>query len=121
MSAEQNKALVRRFYEAHDGEKPDLDTLDQMLAPDFVSHHKRLTDQQPDREGYKWAIAEYSAAFSNIRHLVEEQVAEADKVVTRLTVRTIHDRKAAYGRRAYRQGVDRQSYLHPPRRGGQDR
>jgi ketosteroid isomerase-like protein len=37
MSAEHNKALVRRFLEAHEG-KADLDALDQMLAPDFVSH-----------------------------------------------------------------------------------
>jgi ketosteroid isomerase-like protein len=62
MSAEHNKALVRRFLEAHEG-KADLDALDQMLAPDFISHIKRLPGQQPDREGYKWAIAQYSAAF----------------------------------------------------------
>jgi serine phosphatase RsbU (regulator of sigma subunit)/predicted ester cyclase len=92
MSAEQNKVLVRRFFEAHEG-KADLDALDQMLAPDFVSHIKRLPGQQPDREGYKWAIAQYSAAFSDRKFLVEEQVAEADTVVTRFTVRATHDRK----------------------------
>jgi serine phosphatase RsbU (regulator of sigma subunit)/predicted ester cyclase len=96
MSAENNKALVRRFLEAHEGEA-DLDALDQMLAPDFVSHIKRLPGQQPDREGYKWAIAQYSAAFSDRKFLVEEQVAEADTVVSRFTVRATHDSKEIMG------------------------
>jgi serine phosphatase RsbU (regulator of sigma subunit)/predicted ester cyclase len=96
MSAEDNKALVRRFLEAHEG-KADLDALDQMLAADFVSHIKRLPGQQPDREGYKWAISEYSAAFSDRKFLVEEQVAEADTVVTRFTVRATHDSKEIMG------------------------
>src|SRR3712207_902134 len=96
MSAEQNKALVRRFFEAHEG-KADLDALDKMLAPDFVCHARRLPGQQPDREGYKWSIAQYSAAFSDRRFLVEEQVAEADKVVTRFIVRATHDRREILG------------------------
>ena len=96
MSAEHNKELVRRFLEAHEG-KADLDALDQMLAPDFVSHIKRLPGQQPDREGYKWAIAQYSAAFSDRKFLVEEQVGEADTVVSRFTVRATHDSKEIMG------------------------
>jgi predicted ester cyclase len=95
MSAEQNKALVRRFFEAR--VKTDLDTLDKMLALDFVSHTKVLPGHKPDREGYKQTIAEYSATFSNRRFIVEEQVAEADKVVTRFTVHVTHDRKAFLG------------------------
>src|SRR5829696_7793777 len=96
MSAEHNKALVRRFLEAHEG-KADLDALDRMLAPDFVSRIKRLPGQQPEREGYKWAIAQFSAAFSDRKFLVEEQVAEADTVVTRFTVRATHDSKELLG------------------------
>ena len=51
MSVEENKALVRRFFEAR--VKTDLDALDKMLAPDFVSHTKVLPGHKPDREGYK--------------------------------------------------------------------
>jgi hypothetical protein len=36
VSVEENKALARRFFEAR--VKTDLDALDKMLAPDFVSH-----------------------------------------------------------------------------------
>jgi serine phosphatase RsbU (regulator of sigma subunit) len=56
-----------------------------------------LPGQQPDREGLKRAIAEVSATYSNLRRFIEEQVAEADKVVTRYIVRATHDRKEVMG------------------------
>jgi serine phosphatase RsbU (regulator of sigma subunit) len=93
--AEENKALVRRFFEARG--KLDLDALDKMLAPDFVSHTRVLPGQQLDREGYKRMSLEYAAAFSNTRFTVEEQVAEADKVVSRFTVHATHDRREFLG------------------------
>ena len=95
MSAEQNKALVRRFCEAQEDVsrgKNDLAALDKILAPEFVSHYKRLPGQQPGREGLKRTIAELLTTGSNIRFLIEQQVAEANLVMTRLTVRQIHDR-----------------------------
>ena len=95
MSVEENMALVRRFFEAR--VKTDLDALDKMLAPDFVSHTRVLPGHKPDREGYKLTIAEYAATFSNRRFIVEEQIAQADKVVTRFSVHVTHDRKAFLG------------------------
>ena len=56
MSAEENMALARRFFEAQEDvsrRKADLDALDEMLAPNFVSHTELLPGQQPGREGYK--------------------------------------------------------------------
>ena len=43
--------LARRFIVAR--VEADLDALDEMMAPDYVSHAKLLPDQQPDREGEK--------------------------------------------------------------------
>ena len=86
---EENKALVRRFVEAQ--MYADLDTLDELLAPDFVDH-SLLPDQEPGREGFIQSVAEEPAIFSNIRYNVEDQAAEGDKVITRLTMRRIHDR-----------------------------
>jgi predicted ester cyclase len=100
MSAEQNKSLIRRFFEAQEDvnrRKGDLDTLDKILAPDFVSHAKLLPGQQPGREGYKQAVAELLATGSNTRYLIEDQVAEGDKVVTRLIVHATHDRRELMG------------------------
>jgi serine phosphatase RsbU (regulator of sigma subunit) len=77
--------------------KGDVDALDQMMTPDYVSHAKLLPDQQPDREGEKWVAAQFAAAFSNRRLLVEDQVAGGDKVVTRFIVHITHDRREIMG------------------------
>jgi serine phosphatase RsbU (regulator of sigma subunit) len=95
MSAEQNKALVRRFLEAR--VETDLDAVDEILAPDFVCHFKLVPGQQPGREGLKQALAELNAAMSNRRLIVEGQVAEGDEVWTRFTVRSTHDRGGLMG------------------------
>jgi serine phosphatase RsbU (regulator of sigma subunit) len=100
MSAEQNEALVCRFFEMHEDVtrgKADLDALDKLLAPDFVAHSRLLPGQQPGREGYKQAVAELTAAFSNQRFHIEDQAAQGDKVWTRFTVRQTHDRRELLG------------------------
>jgi serine phosphatase RsbU (regulator of sigma subunit)/predicted ester cyclase len=89
MSAENNKALVRRFLQAH--AKGDLDTLEQMLAPDFVDHNL-IPGQQPGREGYLRALTEFHAAYSHTRYVIEKQLAEGDEVVTTFAVSATHDR-----------------------------
>src|SRR5215210_6840824 len=89
MSAEENKDLVRRFFEART--KADLSAIEEMMAPDFISHGM-LPGQQPGREGLKRAIGEVSGAFSNRRRFIEDQVAEGEKVVTRYSVHLTHDR-----------------------------
>src|SRR5829696_2032177 len=89
VSAEEKKALVRRFFEAQ--AKGDLDALDEMLALDFVDHSP-LPSEDSDREGYKSSVAEDHTAFSELRYIVEDQVAKDDKVVSRMTIRRVHDR-----------------------------
>src|SRR5215212_921126 len=87
-------ALVRRFWEAQ--ANADLDTLDDLLAPDFVDHSS-FAGQEPGREGYKQQVAEQHAALSDVRSIIEDQVAKGDKVVTRITWRSIHDRGEYFG------------------------
>jgi serine phosphatase RsbU (regulator of sigma subunit) len=93
-SAEENMALARRFLEARG--KADLDGMEQIMAPDFVDH-TLAPGQQLDRERYKRSVAEYVSAFSNIRILIEDQVAGGDKVVTRFVGRSTHDRGEIMG------------------------
>jgi serine phosphatase RsbU (regulator of sigma subunit)/ketosteroid isomerase-like protein len=95
MSAQENMTLARRFMEAR--VTGDLDALDEIMTPDYVSHAKLLPDQQPDREGEKWVVAQFAAAFSKRRLLVEDQVAGDDKVVTRFIVHFTHDRGEIMG------------------------
>ena len=96
MSAEENMALARRFMEAR-VVKRDLDAVDEMLAPDFVNRNKLLPGQEPDRKDYLQGIAAFHAALSKGRLIIEDQVAGADKVVTRLVVHSPHDRGELMG------------------------
>jgi predicted ester cyclase len=91
---EKNMALVRRFLEAQ--ANADLDTLEELLAPDFVDR-SLLPDQEPGREGYKQQVAEQIAALSEVRCIIEDQLAKGEKVVTRITWRSIHDRGQYFG------------------------
>jgi serine phosphatase RsbU (regulator of sigma subunit)/predicted ester cyclase len=94
-SEEENKAIVRRYFEAR--VKGDVDAMDEMMAPDFVSHVKLLPDQGPDREAQKWAVAKFYGAVSNASVHFEDQIAAGDKVVTRLIVHATHDRGELMG------------------------
>ncbi len=88
-SAEENKALVRKFIEAQN--EGDLKTLDELLAPDF-GDHSLLPGQPPGREGFMQSTAEEQAALSDISTTIEYQATDGDDtVITRLTMRTIHD------------------------------
>src|SRR5215211_1945489 len=90
MSAEQTMALAKRFMEAR--VKGDVDALEEMLPPDFVSHTKLLPEEEQGREGVIWAAAQVAGAISNASVVVEDQVAANDKVVTRFIVHSTHDR-----------------------------
>ncbi len=91
---EKNMALVCRFFEAQ--ANADLDTLEELMAPDFVDH-SLLPGQEPSREGYKQQVAEQIAALSEVRCIIEDQLAKGEKVVTRITWRSIHDRGEYFG------------------------
>src|SRR5215207_6086839 len=91
---EENKALVRRFVEAQN--KGDLETLDEVLAPDFVDHNL-LPGQAPGREGFMQGVAEDHAAMSYGRTTFEYQTTDGDMVISRITQHTIHDRGAYLG------------------------
>jgi predicted ester cyclase len=94
MPAEENMALVRRFLEAR--VKADLNAIEEMMAPDFISHGLR-PGQQPDREGYKRQVAEFVTAFSGVRFVIEDQLAVGDKVVSRMSGQGTHDRRELMG------------------------
>jgi steroid delta-isomerase-like uncharacterized protein len=83
MSTEENKALIRRFYEEVFN-KRNLDALDDFYAPDHVDH--TLPPSLPTSpEGTKQAIATMFVGFPDLHVTIEDMIAEGDKVVTRFT------------------------------------
>ena len=94
LEEEKNKALVRRFVEAQ-AEK-DLAALEEMIAPDFVDHSV-LPGQGTTREDYLRDVAEEQAASSDAQLSIEDQMAEDDKVMTRLAIHGSHDQEMFTG------------------------
>lgn len=88
MSTEENKALVRRFYAELDNLNPAV--IDDLVAEDFVNHSPPPFPVPPGREGLKQAFELFRQATPG-SHEILEQVAEGDKVVTRLRAVGTHD------------------------------
>jgi predicted ester cyclase len=88
MSAEDNKALVRRFYAELDS--LNLGVIDEVVAEDFVNHSPPPFPVPPGREGLKQAFELFKDATPG-SHEILDQVAEGDKVVTRLRAVGTHD------------------------------
>ena len=83
MAEAGNKAVIRRFIDAVLNEK-QLRVADEIVAENFVELDP-LPGQRQGREGLKEVLAMMSAAFPDIHWVVEEMVAEGEKVVTRFT------------------------------------
>ena len=84
MSAEDNKALVRRF--AEEINKHSVTALDEILAPNFSYHSPIYGDL--DREGYKKAGASIFTSSPDYHATIDDlMAAEGDKVAVRLTDR----------------------------------
>lgn len=88
MSVDQNKALVRRFYEEID--KGNLDAMDDLVAEDYIDHSPPPFPLPQGREGLKEAFRLFWKSTPGY-HRIEDQVAEGDKVVTRLTAIGAHE------------------------------
>jgi predicted ester cyclase len=88
MSAEHNKAIVRRMVEEVQSQH-QIGLVDQLFAADFVDHSVP-PGLPPDREGVKMQFAMFFQAFPDLRVVIHEQVAEADRVVTRKTFHGTH-------------------------------
>lgn len=89
MPAEENKALVRRFYEEV-WDEGNLDVCDEVFAPDYVRHDFRSTEPVSGPEGQKQIAADFRAAFPDLDFVVDLLVAEDDYVVGRWTATGTH-------------------------------
>jgi steroid delta-isomerase-like uncharacterized protein len=86
MSTEENKAVVRRFFAALDDQ--DLDAVAALLAPDYRLHFDG--NPEMDRAAGTGFFGAFLAAFPDITHQVQDQIAEGDRVATRIVVRGTH-------------------------------
>ena len=86
MSTEDNKALVRRGYEALN--QRNLSGYYELFAPDFVFHDASRTVQ--GLQAYKHFFAQFITAFPDTQFTTEDLIAEGDTVAVRRTFRGTH-------------------------------
>ena len=85
MSDVDHKLLDRQLFEEL-WSKGDLDRVDHFYAPAFVCH----SPPQPDirgREGIREQIRRTHKAYADLQYVVEDQIREGDRTLTRWTMR----------------------------------
>ncbi len=87
MSAEENKAIIRRFFEVGPS-KGDLAAANELLSPKFSLHTP--LPSAPGTQGIDDIIITCRAAFEHLNVTVEDMIAEGDKVAARFTAHGIH-------------------------------
>lgn len=87
MSAEENKEIVRRFFEEGPS-KGNLNVADELLSPDFILHVP--LPSSPGIEGINEVITACRAAFEHLNVTIEDMVADGNNVAARFTARGIH-------------------------------
>ena len=88
MSAEENKAILRRLVEAIN--KGNLDIVDEIFTPDYVRHDPSALLGEVYREKYKQAFAKLRRAFPDAHWTLEDLLADGDKVIGRWTFHGTH-------------------------------
>jgi predicted ester cyclase len=89
MSAHENKALIRRFYEEV-WDQGNSDFAYEVFADNYVRHDLRPTAALPGPEGQKKIADNFRAAFPDLRVTVDLVVGGDDYVVGRWTASGTH-------------------------------
>lgn len=78
--AAQHKAVFRRYVSIW--ERGSLDELTDVLAPNYVGH---ASTGSRDADGLRERIGKFRKVYLGAHFTIEDQVAEGDKVATRMT------------------------------------
>ena len=84
MSIEENKATIRRFTDAWNG--GNLDIIDEILAADYVWHDTEISGIEPFKNNVSW----WRTVFSDLHFVIEDMIAQGDKVAARFTCSGTH-------------------------------
>ncbi len=82
--SEENKAIPRRLFEEI-WNRANVDAVDEICADGFVLHDPAVPEEVRGPDGYRRFVTMYRGAFPDINFVVEDQVAEGDRVATRWT------------------------------------
>ncbi len=88
MSAEDNKAVIRRLIDAVYNEG-NLDVVDELVAPD-VFNHPAVPEHRHGTDGFKHVIEWVRTIGPDTHYHIDDIIAEGDKVAVRMTVSGTH-------------------------------
>lgn len=84
--SDRNKTIIRDCWEAAD--RGDMEGVIKDVTPDFQFY---LGGEAPmDAQTYKGFGGAFYQGFPDHQHVIEEQVAEGDQVVSRITIHGTH-------------------------------
>ena len=90
MTLEENKTVVRRFYEElHGG---NLNVLEELVASEYVLHGWHSERRETIKEA-RQSTLQQRAAFPDWKITVHELIAEGDLVASNLTITGTHEGK----------------------------
>ena len=84
---EKNTATFRQAIEAG-WNQGDLDSIDELFAPDFIEHQVGIG---PGRDGVKGSIRTLRTAFPDLRLTFQDVVTDGDLVWARIVATGTHD------------------------------
>ncbi|HZS44020.1 MAG TPA: ester cyclase [Blastocatellia bacterium] len=89
MSIEENRRIMNRYFEEvwNNG---DISVLDEIIDSRFINHSPTTPDSLPGPDDLKPVVTILRTAFPDLAFLVEDQLFDGDKVVTRLTIQGTH-------------------------------
>jgi steroid delta-isomerase-like uncharacterized protein len=86
LTIQENKMVIRRFLADLDN---DRSAVDDFCAAHFVAHLPGMPGRT-DTKGFKEFVVALYKAFPDFHHVVEDQIAEGNTVVTRVTAVGTH-------------------------------
>lgn len=89
MSTEENKAVVRRFYDEVMGQGR-VEVLDEVMVEGFVDHGEAFFGSPQGRDTLREGVAAVHGILPDLRVALHEMVAEGDLVGVRGTMRCRH-------------------------------
>ena len=88
MSAEENKAIMIRFFDEAVNQG-NVALIDEVFSPTFVNHDPAL-GTAPDREGTKEYLKQLLTAFPDLHGKIDHIIAEDDIVVIHASAQGTH-------------------------------
>jgi predicted ester cyclase len=89
MNVEQNKAIVRRFYDEVMGQGR-MEVLDEVMGENFVDHGEALFGSPQGREVLRQGIAATHSILPGMNVQLHNVIGEGDLVGVRGTMRCTH-------------------------------